>query len=180
MSVDTFVILSDERLPSVAEWQRALDQAGVDIRLDDVDDLRQHSGYLPARFNGADSGFEWSYGIVDEVFGERPDGAGGRGHAIDLVTHDDEQEAMCALYAAGVLARLTDGLFYDEDAGDFVPGDRAMEIAAEWARSEQERKQRLAAADAALTDRRCPECGAPCPSYRKTCKACGYAVGRLD
>jgi hypothetical protein len=32
--------------------------------------------------------------------------------------------------------------------------------------------------DATLTDRRCPSCGSPCPSYRKTCKVCGYAIGK--
>jgi hypothetical protein len=37
------------------------------------------------------------------------------------------------------------------------------------------RAKRRAAAekDAALTSRRCPQCGAPLPSYRKVCKVCG-------
>jgi hypothetical protein len=34
--------------------------------------------------------------------------------------------------------------------------------------------------DAGLTNRRCPKCNSPCPTYRKTCKVCGFAVGRLD
>lgn len=179
MSVDTFVILSDERLPSVAEWQRALDVATIDIRLDLIDDLRQYTGYLPAMFDGVDSGFEWYYGEAMDIFGRRPGSVGDRTHAINLVTHSDEHEGLCALYAAGVIAKMTDGLFFDDDAGVFVPGDRAIEMAAEWKASQQEQRQKLAAQDAAFTDRRCPECGAPCPSYRKTCKACGFAIGRL-
>jgi hypothetical protein len=34
----------------------------------------------------------------------------------------------------------------------------------------------IAAKDAAITDKRCPCCGKPCPRYRKTCKHCGKAV----
>jgi hypothetical protein len=38
-------------------------------------------------------------------------------------------------------------------------------------------KRRAAAEkDAALTERRCPQCDSPCPSYRKTCKVCGFAI----
>jgi len=44
---------------------------------------------------------------------------------------------------------------------------------ANWRRRECEK-------DAALTDRRCPECGLPCPTYRKTCKFCGLALGREE
>ena len=38
--------------------------------------------------------------------------------------------------------------------------------------------RREAEKDATITDRKCPQCGAPCPSYRETCKACGANVGR--
>ena len=35
---------------------------------------------------------------------------------------------------------------------------------------------RAAAADAKITDRKCPHCGQPCPPYRKTCKHCRQPV----
>ncbi|HYE20859.1 MAG TPA: zinc ribbon domain-containing protein [Tepidisphaeraceae bacterium] len=44
---------------------------------------------------------------------------------------------------------------------------------AERQRRAQERLDQQAKADAQLTDRRCPACGKPMPSYRKTCKHCG-------
>jgi hypothetical protein len=31
---------------------------------------------------------------------------------------------------------------------------------------------------ATVTGRRCPECDSPCPEYRKTCKVCGFELGR--
>jgi hypothetical protein len=42
----------------------------------------------------------------------------------------------------------------------------------------QAERAAAAAKDAALTERRCPECGSPCPSYRSKCKVCGFAIGR--
>ncbi len=41
------------------------------------------------------------------------------------------RECVCALYAAGALANITDGLFYGEEADSYVSGDRAIEIAKE-------------------------------------------------
>jgi hypothetical protein len=49
---------------------------------------------------------------------------------------------------------------------------------AERARKRQEQLDIEAAKDAAITDKRCPSCGKPCPSYRKTCKHCGKSVAR--
>jgi hypothetical protein len=57
---------------------------------------------------------------------------------------------------------------------------RSREIRAAYdAGRERKRQQQMdgeAAKDAAITEKRCPYCGKPCPSYRKTCKYCGKAV----
>ena len=55
MSMELFVFLCDDRLPSRDEWQRALDAYATGIELVGIDDLRSHSGFLPAKF-GADWG----------------------------------------------------------------------------------------------------------------------------
>ena len=136
MSVDTFTFLNDGRLPSRDQLQAALDAENINIKLDDVDDLRQFSGYWPAKFDGHDSGFEWYYGTAVETFGEVPDGVDERSHAVDLVTHSDIRELVCALFVAGVLAKVADGRFLDEDSGEFVSGDRTIEIAREIAASD--------------------------------------------
>jgi hypothetical protein len=180
MSLDSFVILRDDRLPSLEEWQRAIDSLGVDISLDSIDNLRKHSGYLPAKFNGLDSGFEWFYGLSAEFFRDTPIDVEDRNYTINFVTRSDMQELMCALFAAGALAKVADGLFYDEENGVFVSGDRAIEIAWGIHDDEQNHARSIAEEDASLTDRRCPECEVPCPSYRKTCKVCGYAIGRAE
>jgi len=129
MSVHSFVFLRDDRLPTIKEWQRALDQFNTGIYLEQVEDLRSHTGFLPARFNGHQSGFEWFYNPVGEVFDEAPKEIGDRSHAADFKTHSDMRELICGMIAGAVLAKVADGLVLDEESGDFVDGDKALEIA---------------------------------------------------
>ena len=59
MTVEIYVVLRRERMPTTGDWQRALDQMGLDLRLDpDVDPISL-TGYWPATLGGADSGFEY-------------------------------------------------------------------------------------------------------------------------
>ena len=179
MSVDSFFFMRDEKLPTISQWQAALDEAGVAIVLEDIGDLRKHAGYLPATFRGQSSGFEWYYGPLAKNFGgDAPDGLNGRQHVINCVTHSDMTELVCGLIACSVLSQVADGLFLDEEPGGLVSANQALKIALGIESEEQDRKKRAAEKDAAITDRRCPKCGSPCPEYRKTCKACGFEVGR--
>jgi hypothetical protein len=166
-------------LPTVAQWQAALDAAGVGIVLEDVGDLRKHTGYLPATHRGKSSGFEWYYGTVAENFGgDASDGLAGRGHVINCVTHSDLGELVCGLIACSVLSQIADGLFLDVESGGLVDANQALQIALGIESQELERKKREAEKDAGITSRRCPQCGSPCAEYRKTCKACGFEIGR--
>ena len=126
MSVDSFFFVRDARLPTISQWQAALDRAGVGIVLENVGEP-QHSGYLPATHRGHPSGFEWSYGPVAENFGgDPPDGLDGRDHVIDCVTHGDLRELVCGLVACSVLSQLADGVFLDEDAGSLQAPSAAL------------------------------------------------------
>jgi hypothetical protein len=129
MSVDSFVFLQDARLPTVAEWQHALDTLDTHITLGQVDDLRSHVGYLPACYRGHNTSFEWFFGPVTEIYGQVPEAIGERSHAIDFVTHSDMQELICGMIAGAVLAQLADGLVFDEESNSFIDGKRAFEIA---------------------------------------------------
>ncbi len=179
MSVDSFFFVRDEKLPTIPQWQAALDGTGVGIVLADVGDLRKHTGYLPATHRGQSSGFEWFYGPLAENFsGDAPDGLNGRGHVINCVTHSDMGELVCGLIACSVLSQVADGLFLDEESGSLISANQALQMALGIESQEQERKKRAAEKDAGITSRRCPQCGSPCPEYRKTCMACGFEIGR--
>ena len=129
MSVDSFVFLQENRLPTIAEWQRALDEEQCGIALEPIKDLRTHSGYLPANYCGHQSGFEWFFGPIAETFGEKPEAVGSRSHAIDFVTHSDMRKLICGMIAGAVLAKLADGLVFDEESGEYIDGSKALEIA---------------------------------------------------
>lgn len=179
MSVDSFFFVRDAKLPTISQWQATLDGAGVSIVLEDVGDLRKHSGYLPAIFRGQQSGFEWFYGPIAENFGgDEPTGLSGREHVVNCVTHSDMTELLCGLIACSVLSQIADGVFLDDGSGCVVSADQALQMALGIESQEQDRKKRAAEKDAAITDRRCPNCASPCPEYRKTCKACGFEIGR--
>src|SRR5262249_31606314 len=144
-----------------------------------VGDLRKHTGYLPATYRGQPSGFEWFYGPLAENFGDdAPDGLDGREHVIDCVTHSDMTELICGLVACSVLSQVADGLFFDEESGAVVSANQALQTALGIESHEQDRKKREADKDTAITSRRCLKCGSPCPEYRKTCKRCGFEIGR--
>ena len=131
MSVDTFVFLPEGRLPTVAEWQNALDDAGVGVVLEDVGDLRTHTGYIPATLKGRPSGFEWLSGTVDEIFGEEPEELSEHPEACCFTTRSDVGELVCALYSAAVISRSGGGLIYDEEEDSFVGADPVFTIARE-------------------------------------------------
>jgi hypothetical protein len=104
MSVDSFFFVRDAKLPTIPQWQAALDRAGVGIVLEDVGDLRTHTGYLPATHRGHPSGFEWFYGpLADNFGGDPPEGLDGREHVINCVTHSDMRELVCGSVACSVL-----------------------------------------------------------------------------
>lgn len=179
MSVDSYFFVRDEKLPTISQWQAAIGRAGVDMVLEDVGDLRKHTGYLPATLRGQSSGFEWFYGPLAQNFGgDVPNGLNGREHVVNCVTHGNLIELLCGLISCSVLAQVADGLFLDEQSGGLLGADNALQIALGIEAHERQRKMKIAEKDAAMTNRRCPKCGSPCPEYRKTCTACGFEIGR--
>ena len=127
MSVESFFFVRDAKLPTIQRWQAALDLAGVGIVLENVGDLRKHTGYLPATHRGHPSGFEWFYGQVTDNFdGEAPEGLEGREHVIKCVTHSDMRELVCGFVACSVLLQLADGAFFDEESGGLLDPSAAL------------------------------------------------------
>ena len=131
MSVDNFVFLRCDRLPTRESLQSALDAAQTGITLDPIKDLRAHSGYWPAKFKGHESGFEWMFGPIADTFGEKLDNIGDRDSAVVFSTFSDIRELACALYVAGTLAKISDGLVYDEEVGDVTTSENMLDAARE-------------------------------------------------
>lgn len=176
MSVSQYVFIPATRTPSFTAWQRVLDDAGSGLTLDEFVPADQ-AGYVPAVFAGDPSGFELYSGPTSEIDGLDLSELKECDRYFSFVTHSDLTEFKVASIAAAALAKLADGVYLGDAGPPYRKLDDVMvlakEIDAETAAWDRARAEK----DAAIARNRCPHCGAPCPSYRKNCKACGREVG---
>jgi hypothetical protein len=209
MSVDLMVFLKRDKLPTRKSWQQAIDSEGLDLKLDDIDTISHTGFWpakLNGKECGFEYIFDeaepmnrdeplsapsrgwWArlFGTVESPAQEEPDETdqlqgvmGDRDFAATFTIHASNDELQAASIAAAVLAKTTDGVFFDPQSGEFAIGAGAFQLLQDQERRERERKMELAVKKwATTTQRRCPTCGAPCPEYRPTCSVCGYEIGR--
>lgn len=130
MSIEIFV-LSDRRLASMAEWQRAIDAEGFDLKLDASSPFEQLNGHLPAHRGAQHAGFECDHSDPADVmesctgidFGRRWTQAlafrfGGDFHAL-----------WGAYAAAAAYAKATEGVVLDGESGEVLTPDNALAAA---------------------------------------------------
>ena len=118
--------MRDDRLPTVQQWQEAIDALCGSVVLDPVNDLRTHTGYLPARFRGQDSGFEWYYDPIKDAIDDPPEKAELYSHAASLVTHSDMRECVCAMFAGAALAKASGGKVCSGETGEVFTPEEAL------------------------------------------------------
>lgn len=180
MSVDLYVFLRERELPTDEEWQRAIQAAGHDLVFDSFSS-REHTGFLPARLAGELSGFEYSFNPIDANEVEKLKAIiADRSHVVTFTLHGNMLELRAAEIAASVLTDLANGVYFDPQSGSHAEGKADYSLLADERNAERERM--LAEAErkwAKVTERRCPECNAPCPEYRGSCWVCGFAIGKL-
>ena len=179
MSVEVIVYIRDNDLPSHNRWQRAIDDEGIDLQMDEFS-TREHLGFVPAKLNGQSCGFEYFFHPVEpseeEDFGTE---LGGRDRSVCFRFHGNEIDGQAAMLSAAVLTKLTNGVFFDPQGGGFATGDGVFTLVRQDEQSERDRRMRLAEQKwGHTTSRRCPTCRAPCPEYRNKCSVCGFVLGR--
>lgn len=182
MSVNLVVYLKRDRLPNCEEWQRAVAAEGIDMTMDVVD-TRTHTGFWPLRHQGQECGFEYTFGEIETIDQEDLTDllkiVGDRDCSVDFKWHGSVEDGRAAAIAAAVLAKLVDGVFVDPQSDESAVGAAAFELLIRQEQAERQRKMEDAIRRwGKLTQRRCPECDAPCPEFRPTCKVCGFAIGR--
>jgi hypothetical protein len=180
MSIVVCVLLRDAEVPCFEDLQRALDEAGSGLRLENLS-LRTHTGFWPALLTGCPCGFEYSFGPIDADFQDDLQlEIGDRDRVVDFVWHSNELDKRAALHAAAALAKLTNGFYFDPQGGEFAQGERAYQLLEQQEIDERDRRMRLAEKKwGNTTSGRCPKCGAACPEYKKRCSVCDHEVGRV-
>lgn len=131
MSVASSVFLKRSAMPTPKRWAAAIREAGFALKLDEDFDVETFSGFLPCEYEGVAAGFEYSFGEADteQLSPEQRELVGDRDLEITFTTHSRLRDLVCALAAGSVLAHLTDGVHWDQEAGEVSNGADALEFA---------------------------------------------------
>lgn len=130
MSVEIFV-LSDRKLASIAEWQKAIDEEGFALKLDTSRPLDELRGHLPAQWHEREAGFECDHFDAARFMDENAHIEFGQQwkHLFAFRIGADFCGLMGANMAAAAYARATDGVVYDEASGEFLSPAAAADVA---------------------------------------------------
>ena len=101
MSISRTVYLRRANMLSPKAWADAIRAAGFPVDLDMDFDVERHSGYLPCRYEGRESGFEYFFSTLDEtqvayshdgrwinLFRVQPNGTLSREKLVNMARHN--------------------------------------------------------------------------------------------
>lgn len=127
MSVCVTVYLRRSAMPALAQWQRAIHDAGFPVELDADFDVETSRGFRPCRFRGVETGFEYLPSEVDESEWAELEVPEGTDFVVTLISFaSDVLEYPCSLVAAGALCRASGGLLVDSWSGESCSSERAL------------------------------------------------------
>lgn len=129
------VFLDRNRLPTAADWSRALSEGGFQTELNSQFEPRTHSGYLPCPDDR--TGFEYYLEAFDaptlEIGEAGAQAIGDRDAVVSLRFSGRPTDRAAATAMAATLAAMTDGVLFDGESGHFVASLDALA----WARNEK-------------------------------------------
>jgi len=128
--MEIHIFMEDSRVPSRESWQQAIEQAGFPAALYQSLDLRKDTGFSPTAYNGQESGFELYLDPAASYLESYPDIAeqvGSRDKCVSFRWGGDLVEAAAAISCGAVLARLTDGIYFDPETGRVFTADTVLD-----------------------------------------------------
>jgi hypothetical protein len=139
-------VLSDQRLNSIAEWQRAIGREGYPLHLDGNTQLGAVKGFLPATMNRKQTGFECYHDdaletmsfLGNDQFGHRWKYSFGfrwRGSSFE--------ELDASWMAATAYAAATGGIIFDHEEGRVFTAQQARELVAKFVSERPQTKARM-------------------------------------
>jgi hypothetical protein len=139
-------VFSNRKLSSFADWQAAIDAEQLGVTLDASRPFDEIQGFLPARFEEHDSGFECDHCDGDllietlkDLTEQGFDVGGSWLHMLSFTYGSDARELRCAWLAGAAYAKVTGGVLFDGEEGKTYAADvvvaKAREVAdpAGWA-----------------------------------------------
>ncbi|MEM8834715.1 MAG: hypothetical protein AAGD00_02735 [Planctomycetota bacterium] len=131
MSIEQFVAISKVKLPSTARLSERMTMLGFESAIEPAD-LSSHAGYLPVRFMGKESGFEWYLDPVGPGGVQPSVDVGERDAVVGLRTGSDATEAQCSMVCAAALMGLADGVYFNDYEAHLTDPDQLISEVQEW------------------------------------------------
>ena len=129
MSLEVYVLLKRSQVPTLAAWQGALDGLGFGLSLDPTFDPHIDTGFVPCKYNGSSTGFEFSLGTKTDLVEPYPD-LGPRTELFDtsaaFLWGGDLNECVSAICSAAALTKVSAGLVYDPQEDQLFSGSEAV------------------------------------------------------
>jgi hypothetical protein len=127
------VFLSRSKVPTVDDWNAALQREGFDLVIDPFE-LLSDDGYCPAFLKGKESGFEWYLSEVSksEKLPDHPFKAfvGNCDLRAQLCFTSQANEEVVSVIAGAVLAKLCGGFYWDPETDQrFLQNEEAISVA---------------------------------------------------
>lgn len=107
MPNEQYVFIQKDKVPSRAQWQEAVDAAGFDLEIDPELQVFEHTGFMPCKLLGEDSGVEIYYSPANEIFDDpavTEKLAGDRDYCISFRWGGSFCETACAMILSYALA----------------------------------------------------------------------------
>ncbi|WP_298470850.1 hypothetical protein [uncultured Erythrobacter sp.] len=146
--MENLVVWQDSGMPTVSEINAKCQDSGHSVEFDSTIEMFNHTGYLPAKLDGHETGFEFYYLSKDSPDLIELDPYFKDSQGVMSVTRGDFRENLVALIFLQAVSQLTDGAYlglsFDiaKNSAD-TPGYLQSEI--EGMRVEVEREERKAA-----------------------------------
>jgi hypothetical protein len=120
MANEQYAFIQKENVPSLTQWQEVINKFGFDLHIDPGLRVFEHSGFLPCKLMGHDSGVETYYQEAKTIFDD-PDVvtelAGDRDYCISFRWGGSFKEAACAMILSYALASSFDAVIsYEGEA----------------------------------------------------------------
>lgn len=128
MSIDIDILLNSKNMPSQKDWQLALRESGFDLVFQSSFDVSSYEGYLPCKYQGNDTGFEYTMEPFDtQELKEAGWPIDSKWNSlVTLTTHYSETDFLAGLMAASVLAQKTQGGFAVDGEPPLLKGQEGI------------------------------------------------------
>ena len=105
MANEQYAFIQKDKVPSLAQWQNAVDAAGFDLQIYPDLQVFKHSGFMPCKLLGKDFGVEVYYSPANEIFdGTTEELTGNRDYCISFRWGSSFHEGACAMILSYALA----------------------------------------------------------------------------